>query len=72
MIFADVGLFPDQASTVAKSVDDLYFFIVGITVGVSTIVAVLVIYFAVRYRRRGPEIPDQVHGALGLEIAILQ
>jgi cytochrome c oxidase subunit 2 len=68
MILADVGLFPDQASTVASSVDDLYFFIVGITVGVSTIVAVLVIYFAVRYRRRGSEIPEQVHGALALEI----
>src|SRR5262245_39962096 len=69
MIVADVGLFPDQASTVAPSVDRLYFFITGTTVAVSTIVAFLVIYFAVRYRRRGPEIPDQTHGALALEIA---
>jgi len=67
-MLADVGLFPDQASTVAPAVDQLYYFIVGVTVAVSTAVACLVIYFAIRYRRRGDEIPEPIHGSLTLEI----
>src|SRR5262245_6472761 len=67
-MLADVGLFPEQASTVAPAVDNLYFFIVGVTVAVSTAVACLVIYFAIRYRRRGDEVPDQIEGSLVLEV----
>lgn len=68
MILADVGLFPEQASTIAPSVDRVYFFIIGTTVAVSTIVAVIVIYFAVRYRRRGDEVPKPIHGSMILEL----
>jgi cytochrome c oxidase subunit 2 len=68
-MLADVALFPDQASTVAPAVDHLYFFIVGTTVAVSTIVAVLVIYFAIRYRRRGNEIPEQIEGSMPWEVS---
>ncbi|HEY1379225.1 MAG TPA: cytochrome c oxidase subunit II [Gemmataceae bacterium] len=64
---ADVGLFPDQGSTVAPRVDHVYYFIVGITVAISTAVAVLVIYFAIKYRRRGDEIPRPIVGSLVLE-----
>ena len=35
---------------------------------VSTVVAILVIYFAIRYRRRSEDIPEQIDGALLLEI----
>jgi cytochrome c oxidase subunit 2 len=68
MLFADVGLAPEQASTVAHRVDHVFYFIVGTTVAISTTVAVLVIYFAVKYRRRGDEIPQPIHGSLLLEL----
>jgi len=66
-VLADVGLFPDQASTVAQRVDHLYYFIIGTTVAISTAVAVLVIYFAIKYRRHGDEVPRQVVGSTVLE-----
>jgi cytochrome c oxidase subunit 2 len=66
-MIADVALFPDQASTVAPRVDHVYYFIVGITVAISTTVAVLVIFFAIKYRRRGNEIPRPIHGSTLLE-----
>ena len=67
MLLADVALFPDSASTVAPSVDRVYYFIVGVTVTISTVVAVLVIYFAVKYRRRSEELPKPIVGSLLLE-----
>jgi cytochrome c oxidase subunit 2 len=66
-MLADVALFPDQASTIAPRVDHVYYYIIGITVAISTAVAVLVIYFAVKYRRRGNEIPRPIHGSTLLE-----
>ena len=44
--------FPEQASTTAEQVDALFFFLLGVTGVVGLLVAVLLIYFAVRYRRR--------------------
>ncbi len=67
---ADIWPLPDDASTFASRVDTLYFFIIGTTVAVSTLVAVLVIYFAIRYRRRSEdEIPVSIVGSHALEIA---
>jgi cytochrome c oxidase subunit 2 len=66
-MLADVALFPDQASTVAPRVDHVYYFIIGTTVVISTVVAVLVIYFAIKYRRRGDEIPRPIVGSVLLE-----
>ncbi len=67
-------LFPEAASTIAHDVDLLYFFLIGITAVFSTLIFVLIIYFAIRYRRRsdpGVELPpaEQVEHGLGLEIA---
>ncbi len=64
-------LFPEQASTVAGSVDELYFFLVATTCFFVTIIFFLVIYFAVRYRRRpedGSYRPKPIHGNLALEL----
>lgn len=52
---AQVPLFPEQASTHAKRVDDLFFFILAVTGAVAVLVILLMIYFVVRYRRR-PEV----------------
>ena len=61
MLFADFQFMPDQASTLAPRVDGLFFFISGVTIFFSLLIAILVIVFAVRYRRRSPnEVPEQL------------
>jgi cytochrome c oxidase subunit 2 len=64
---ADFSLFPEQASTVAARVDHIYYYIIGVTVAISSAVAVLVIYFAIKYRRRGEEVPKPILGSMTLE-----
>ena len=65
-----IPLFPEQASTVAGRVDALYLFLIAVAVFFSVLIAGLVVYFAVRYRRRAPDdVGKAAHGALSLEIA---
>ncbi|MGH9659484.1 MAG: cytochrome c oxidase subunit II [Bryobacteraceae bacterium] len=62
-------LFPEAASTTASDVDALYFFTLGVSVFFSLLIASLVAYFAVRYRRRSDaERPAAARGGLTLEI----
>jgi cytochrome c oxidase subunit 2 len=62
-------LFPDQASTMATQVDSLFFFLVGVSVFFATLIFIVIIVFAVKYRRRSEnEQPQEVHGDLRLEI----
>ena len=64
-----VPLFPDQASSVARQVDALYFYLTGVTIFFSVLIFSLVFYFAIRYRRRSEEeLPKPIHGSLKLEI----
>ena len=59
---------PEQASTFAGEVDALYLYLVMITLFFSLLVSGLIIFFAVRYRRRSPlEIPRPIAGSLKLE-----
>ena len=51
---AGTPLFPESASTMAPRVDALYFFLVGLTAFFSLLIAGLIVYYAVRYRRRRP------------------
>ena len=48
----DLPLFPTQASTMAGQVDALYFYLVAVSAFFSLLIALLVIVFAIRYRRR--------------------
>jgi cytochrome c oxidase subunit 2 len=65
----DIPLFPEGASTIAGEVDALYFFLVGLSVVMSVLIATLVVAFAIRFRRRHPdEVGAQVHGGLLLEL----
>ncbi|MGH7429015.1 MAG: cytochrome c oxidase subunit II [Candidatus Methylomirabilaceae bacterium] len=65
----DFPLFPEQASTVAGRVDTLYFFLVAVAVLFSTLIFVLVGYFAVKYRRRSDaEWPRPIPGDHRLEL----
>ena len=48
----NLPLFPEQASTMASRVDALYFFLIAVSVFFAGLIFVLVITFAVKYRRR--------------------
>jgi cytochrome c oxidase subunit 2 len=47
----DLPLFPPQASTIAGEIDFFYFVLIGLSALFATPVAILLVYFAVRYRR---------------------
>jgi cytochrome c oxidase subunit 2 len=62
-------LFPESASTMAPRVDALYFFLIGLAVFFSLLIAGLITYYALKYRRRSPRaIGAQSHGNLVLEL----
>ncbi len=62
-------LFPEQASTMAPRVDQLYFFLLGVSVFFATLILILIIAFAIKYRRRSDdEQPRPISGNPGLEI----
>jgi cytochrome c oxidase subunit II len=69
-MFSGIPLFPDQASTLAPRVDNLYFFIVAVTAFVALAVTVVVIVFAVKYRTSDPlAVGARIHGSIPLELA---
>jgi cytochrome c oxidase subunit 2 len=68
-MWSDLPLFPEQASTVAGEVDNLYFFLIGVSGFFTVLIFVLISYFAVRYRRRSHlDQPKPVEGSYPLEI----
>jgi cytochrome c oxidase subunit 2 len=68
-MLAQITFFPEQASTTARYVDIFFCFLVTITGAVGLLVAVLLISFAVRYRRRpGQGPPAEMRGNGPLEI----
>src|SRR5438105_4871083 len=67
-MFTEVPLFPEQATAHAENVDTLFFFLLGVSGFFSALIAVLLVYFAVKYRRRSAEIPRPIHSSLALEL----
>jgi len=68
-MWSGTPLFPEQASTMAARVDSLYFFLIGLTVFFSLLIAGLIVTYAVRFRRRTPDsIGAVIHGGLMLEV----
>src|SRR6185295_2189897 len=66
---SDFPLFPVQASTLAPEVDNLYFFILGVTGFFALVVVVLVLYFAIKYRDdTGERVGAPITASLPLEI----
>jgi len=60
---------PEQASSIAKSVDHLYMFLTAITVFFSALIFSLIFYFMIKYRRRSPdERPKAIEGSFPLEV----
>lgn len=68
-MFDDIALVPDQASTIAQRVDLLFWFLFASCGAVGLLVAFLLIYFSVRYRRRAGDIgePPEVNDSRLLE-----
>ena len=62
-------LFPEQASTMAGRVDELFYFLIAVSVFFATLIFVLIVVFAIKYRRRNEEErPQSIPGNLHLEI----
>ena len=62
-------LHPDDASTIARGVDQLHYFLTIITLSFSAIIFTAIFYFAVKYRRKSPsERPPQIEGSIPLEL----
>ena len=60
---------PEQASTIARSVDYLYWFITLVTLFFTTVIFATIFYFMIKYRRRSSsERPAAIEGSLPLEI----
>jgi len=68
-IQSELPLFPDRTSSVARNVDHLYFYLVGVTLFFSILIFLTIFYFAIRYRRRhAGERPLPIAGSLPLEL----
>jgi cytochrome c oxidase subunit 2 len=64
-----IPLFPEQGSTMAPEVDALYFFLVALTAFFSLLIAGLIVFFAVRYRRVSEDDrPEPIAGSIKLEL----
>jgi cytochrome c oxidase subunit 2 len=65
------SLFPERASTTAGEVDLLYSFLLVVSVVMTVLIFASIVFFAIRYRRKGQDdpIPKAIHGSLPLEIA---
>lgn len=69
MPLAQLMLFPEQASTVAPAVDALTMALTFITVFFTVLIACVLMYFAIKYRRRSEQdMPQPIVGSLKLEI----
>lgn len=70
MIDDGFRLFPEQASTHAAGVDRLYFALIGMSVFVTLLVTLLIVYFSIKYRKGNTRV-DRTAGSthdLRLEI----
>jgi len=60
---------PESASTQSGKVDALYFYLSGVTVFFTLLIALAIIFFVIRYRRRTPhEVPRPMAGSHTLEM----
>ena len=60
---------PDQASTIARGVDHLYYFLTAIDLFFTIVIFLTIFYFAIRYRRRSEHHEaTQIEGNIPLEI----
>jgi cytochrome c oxidase subunit 2 len=69
-MFPGISWFPEQASSLAADVDNLYYFITAVTAFFAIVVTICVIYFAAKYRTSDPmAIGARIEGSIPLELA---
>jgi cytochrome c oxidase subunit II len=61
-------LFPEQASTIAPQVDYLYGFLIAVSGFFTALIVVLIVSFAIKYRRRPGREAEQTETVMGLEL----
>ena len=65
----DFTLQPEQASTIAKGVDYLFYFLTANAIFFAGLIFLLIFVFAIRYRRRSKEeVPEEVKTHMALEL----
>jgi cytochrome c oxidase subunit 2 len=68
-MWSNLPLFPENASTIAGRVDLLFLFLVTVAGFFSVLIFALVMFFAIRYRRRAANpTATQIHGSTALEM----
>jgi cytochrome c oxidase subunit 2 len=68
-MFTNFPFFPQAASEQAGQVDALYFFLVAVTALFTALIAILVVVFAIKFRRKhDTEVGVAIHGSLALEL----
>ena len=68
-MLSGVPLFPEQASSLASEVDDLYFFVTAVTAFFALLVVVLVVILAIKDRDpTGEKVAASIHGSIALEL----
>ena len=68
-MFTNFPFFPQQASEQAATVDALYFFLLAVTGFFALLIAILVVVFAIKFRRSATnEVGAAIHGSLALEL----
>jgi cytochrome c oxidase subunit 2 len=68
-MFQNLPLFPPQASTLAHRVDALFYFLCAVAIFFASLIFILIVVFAVKYRRR-PDAPNgaPIEGNIPIEI----
>ena len=62
-------IFPEQSSTFASQVDALFFFILAVSAFFSILIAALLVYFSIKYRRKSTgEFPPATKSAVWIEV----
>ena len=68
-MWSGTPLFPESASTMASRVDSLYFFLLAVAIFFSLLIAGLIVFYAVKYRRRAADsVGSEIRGGLVLEL----
>ena len=68
-MWSGTPLFPESASTMASRVDSLYFFLLALSIFFSLLIAGLIVFYAVKYRRRAADsVGSEIKGGLVLEL----
>jgi len=64
----NLPLFPAEASKLAPQVDGIFFFLVIVTIFFSALIAFLIVFFAIKYRKEKHPHAEQIEGNIPLEL----